>query len=619
MLTLHPLYHDHAVIHAKRPRICGSATPHAKIRVTLAGAHAQTEANAAGDWQVTFPPLPAGGPHALEVEAGSESIKAQDILLGNTWLGSGQSNMEWTLAMTKDCEEAIASAHDPLLRFFTVHRSSNPDGPVSQLDGHWVLCTPRNAENFSSVGYFFGRRLTAELQQPVGMIISAWGGSSIRQWLPLDLLDKRKIYQEFIEERKQAIAAQPDPEETEAHEDPGISPHAKDWATSNFEDWDWTPRKVPGQWQDEGWDFNGAVWFRQKVSVPLNWIGEDLEIYLGVVDDYDQTFINGTLIGATGKETDSWWTTPRHYRIPAHLFTDRTLHIAVRVFDIWGGGGIMGKVSIHCPKYPEQPAVHTATTWLAKPEIELPSRFPGGPPPAPAALWNGMMHPLAGASLDGVLWYQGESDVDRSSLYPLMLADWIQSMRRHFDDPTLPCGIVQLANFHEPEHEPSEHPWAYLREAQRHAARSISHCGLVLAIDAGEADDIHPRDKKTVGERLALWALHDCYGKNAICHSGPACHSIWTENHGIRCHFVHAEGLRMRGNAMRGFDLLDSDGEWHHADQVQIAGDTVWARSSRVTEPLAVRYAWQANPATTLENLAGLPAIPFREFILAQP
>jgi sialate O-acetylesterase len=611
MPTLHPLFTHHAVVSAKRPRIRGTATPGLTVTVTIAGRTVTATADASGNWLAEFPALPPGGPHTLTARDASGEVSAHDLFLGGVWLGSGQSNMEWSLALTKDSEPDIQAANVPLLRVFTVTKAQQLDGPKHTLTGRWQVCTPQEAPSISAIAYFFGRKMVAETGLPFGMVVSAWGGSCIAPWLPESTLDSRPEYAGFLEDVRQARTETVEESEYKPHEDPGIAAHAADWAGPGFDDSAWAQLLVPGQWQNEGWAFNGAVWFRRTIEIPPEWVGRDLELYLGVVDDFDRTFVNGTLVGAMGPETPCWWATPRHHKVPAALVNVTTLHVAVRVFDIWGNGGITGAVTLSLPDDPKAPRISLRGSWRARAELKLPLRSPGGPALAPTVLWNAMIHPLIGLGLDGFLWYQGESDVGRARLYQRLLSDLIRVWRHAFDAPELPFGIVQLANYMERKTEPGDDPWAELREAQRRVAATVPACGLAVAIDAGEADDIHPRYKRVVGERLALWAMHSVHGRRDLACSGPLYAEHWAEGDGIRVRFVHAAGLRVRGDGLRGFQIAGLDRRWVWA-QAEIRGDTVFVRSPQVSRPLAVRYAWQANPETTLENAAGLPASPFR-------
>ncbi len=611
MPTFHPLCSDHAVISSARARIHGTATPGTSVTVTLAGVSVLTTTGNDGRWLAEFPALPPGGPHTLSARDASGEVIATDILLGEVWLGSGQSNMEYNLSQTKETEADIAASHETLLRVFMVVKASHSAGPLTTLSGRWQVSNPREAGTLSAVAYYFGRKMVAETGLPFGIIVSAWGGSSIAPWLPEATLHTRPEYAAFVAELAQIRATAIPADQYKQYEDPGIAAHAANWSSPDLNDADWTLLNVPGQWQDEGWGFNGAVWYRRTVEIPADWVGHDLELYLGIVDDFDRTFVNGTQVGAMGIETPNWWSTPRYHTVPAALVTSATLHLAVRVFDIWGGGGIMGNVTLRPVGQPDAKPVALSGRWRAKAELELPRRFPGGPALAPSVLWNAMIAPLLGTSFNGILWYQGESDTERARLYQRLLTDLINTWRDAFDAPELPFGIVQLANYMARKTSPSEDSWAALREAQRRVALHVPACGLATVIDAGEADDIHPRYKRTVGERLALWALHQAYGYTALPYSGPQPAELWPDADGLRIRFTHATGLRVRGDGLRGFQLLTTDGTWHWADTATIANDTVFVQATVAPEPVAVRYAWQSNPETTLENAAGLPASPF--------
>lgn len=611
MLRLHPLCSEYAVLSARHPRVFGSSAPGELVSVQFAGQTVQGKADVEGHWRAEFPALPAGGPHTLTARDSSGEVCARDLLIGDVWLGSGQSNMEWPLSLVKDSDADLADADEPRLRIFMVGKAQDAFGPAATLGGLWLVSTPQAAAAFSAVGYFFGRRFIAGTERPCGIIVSAWGGSAIAPWLPEATLSSRPEYASFLAELAQGRAQPTSADQDQPHQDPGIAPHAAGWSALDLDHSAWTFLPVPGPWQDHGWAFNGAVWFRRTVEIPTAWIGHALELHLGTVDDCDLTFVNGVFIGGIGNETPNWWSTPRNHVIPAELVTGPTLTLAVRVFDNWGNGGIMGNVRLRPLDSSDHHSLNLTGRWLAKSECELSLRSPSGPAVVPSSLWNAMVHPLLGVGLDGVLWYQGESDVGRARLYSRLLTDLINTWRAAFDAPELPFGIVQLANFQDRVSEPVEALWAELREAQRHVAATIPACGLASAIDAGEADDIHPRYKKIVGQRLALWALRQVQGRTELIYSGPLPAECWPESQGLRVRFIHAVGLRVRGEALRGFTLQDAHGCWHQADLAVIEGDTVFLSADVAPSPVAVRYAWQTNPETTLENAAGLPASPF--------
>jgi sialate O-acetylesterase len=613
MISLHPLCGDHAVLSARQPCVLGRAEPGAEVSVSLAGQHRRTTADSAGLWRAEFPALSPGGPHTIVAQDGyGRSATARDVLLGDVWLASGQSNMEWSLALTRDSAADIAAASEPRLRYFTVSRAHSPLAPAAELRGEWRVCSPETAADMSAVAYYFARRLIAGTNVPCGAIVSAWGGSSIDVWLPESALKARPEYATFVERLAQERARPHDPDALLPHCDPGVSEAAATWSEIACDDSAWETLHLPGLWQNAGWACNGAMWFRSKIQLPRSWQGRELELHLGVVDDHDQTFVNGERIGGIGAETPNWWKAQRIHRVPPHLTAHGELLIAIRVFDIWGDGGVLGPIELHAVGFPGATPLALGGLWRARAELELPLRSPNGPQLAPAGLWNGMIAPLTGVSLDGVLWYQGEADVTRAVLYPRLLSDLIAAWRAAFRSRELPFGIVQLAAYLPRKPEPSEDDWAELREAQRLVALHTPRCGLAVAIDAGDADDIHPRHKRPVGERLALWALRERKGAPATGYSGPLPAEAWLEQDSVCVRFAHAQGLRSRETTLSGFELRGADGIWRRAVEAEIRGDTVLVRGAKASAPCAVRYAWQANPEAPLENGDGLPASPFR-------
>lgn len=610
MPTLHPLFGDHAIIASHRPRIHGKADPGETVTVSLGSWESKTVADPNGRWSATFPSLPAGGPYLLTAKDRGGEVTSSDVWIGDVWLGSGQSNMEWSLALIKETEADRAQAPLPLLRFFTVPRVSIPFGPQKTLSGKWEVVTPQTVGEMSAVAFYFGRELVKATQRPIGMVVSAWGGSPIACWLPEETLQKRPEYASFLAELEAGRTKDFDPDADKPHKDVGISAEASTWMNPDVDDQNWDVLTVPGLWQNQGWNFNGTVWYRKTVEIPSSWVGCDLWLDLGAIDDFDQTWVNGILVGATGMETPSWWAFPRRYRVPREAITGTRVVIAVRVFDQWGNGGMLGNPTLAPMAESGTAPLVLQGIWRARVEKKLPLRAPMGQI-WPSSLWNGMIAPLQGVSFTGVIWYQGEADTERAILYRRLLNDLIVAWRSFFEEPEMPFGIVQLANYMERKDVPTESGWAELREAQRRVALTLPGCGLATAIDLGEAEDIHPRRKREVGDRLALWALHCVHGRKDLPYAGPLYAEHWREKNGIRIRFTHAEGLQVRGKELRGFQIAGMDRRWVWAE-AEIQGDTVFVSSPAVSTPVAVRYAWQANPEITLENAWGLPASSFR-------
>lgn len=607
MLTLHSLFNDNAVLQCEKPvSIRGTATPRAGIALHFAGLDQQIVAGNDGRWTIVLPALPAGGPHELVLESGDETLRHSGIMLGEVWLCAGQSNMEWTLGMLEGAERDIAEANDPLLRCFTVARLPANE-PAASLTGCWQMATPQLARDFSATAYFFGRCLRAATGRSVGLVVSAFGGTVIASWLPKTVLKSRPEYRTFLSENSTSREKAFIPHSYESR-----TPVATGWETVDLDETDWKTLPVPGYWQNHGWSHNGAVWYRRSMELPPHWRGREMTLELGACDDFDDTFVNGTRVGGIGPEAPSAYATRRVYVLPALLTATDRLTIAIRVFDHWGNGGIMGDSLLRCAEAPEE-TFSIAGNWKAKVEKALPLRAPGSGVP-PTLLYQGMIHPLVGFAVRGFLWYQGESDLAQAALYRRLLPDLIGAWRSLWGDPLLPFGIVQIANYQARSPRPGEDERAELRDAQLLAAQTVPATGLAVTIDVGESDNIHPRQKRPVGERLARWALAEVYGRPELPWSSPLPADHWTETPAIHVRFSHAgNGLRPRGGApLQGFQIAGSDRQWRWAEAIVIQADTVRVSARIVKEPVAVRYAWQSNPLCTLENSAGLPASPFR-------
>ena len=605
MLTLHPLLSDHAVFQRGKPiLIHGGATPGTDVQIAFAGESRTVSAEENGRWSVRFPARELGEGLELTVEGEGRVLRRTDLAIGEVWLCSGQSNMEWTLAMTPGTEDDIAAAEDPLIRVFTVFRTPAVE-PAAEPDGQWEVASPAKAGNFSAVAWFFARQLRARLGCPVGLLVPAFGGTQIACWLPQEVLDSRPEYAGLVGSHEGAAA-----EDLQPHTDEGRAPETAVWETCDTEAWE--TLEVPGMWQEQGWPLNGAVWYRKTVEVPADWRGRELILHFGACDDFDDTYVNGTRVGGMGTEAPSAYATKRLYPIPSAMSAEGRLVIAVRVFDQWGFGGIVKAASLRLADDPET-ALSLEGPWKAKVEKAFPLRTSSRPIP-PGVLYNGMIHPLLGAAIRGFLWYQGESDESRGALYRTLLPDLISAWRRRWNGPLLPFGIVQLANHKERTASPGESDWAEVRDAQLLAYRTVPATGLAVIIETGEADNVHPRRKKPVGERLARWALAEVYGKIDEPWHSPVAADHWIEDGAVFVRFVHVgEGLRSREDRpFAAFQIAGADRQWTWAQAEIVASDIIRVSAPEVAAPVAVRYGWQDNPDCLLENSAGLPASPFR-------
>ncbi|MBN2574304.1 MAG: hypothetical protein JXP73_07045 [Deltaproteobacteria bacterium] len=636
---------EHMVFQQGKPvRLVGTASPGEAIRASLAGgrgpaATATTKADENGRWSLALPGRPAGGPFALTV-AGSNTLTYGDLWSGEVWVAAGQSNMELPVGRAFGAEQAAADGCGGLRLFSVAHATAIT--PRAEGEGAWQACDPATAASFSAVAYYFGREIQRALAVPVGLILSSWGGTPAEAWTPRGALLGEPALRPLVEaldqsvrdpsKQKQRAQQLADWEAKSYRKDRGNRGEARGFARKGGGGPGWAKMKLPQTWESAGLPIDGAVWFRREVNVPEDWSGRDLLLSLGPLDDFDVTYWNGERVGATGADTPQHWRVPRRYPVPGRLVRPGKNAVAVRIFDHAGDGGFAGTA----PELNVRPAVQGATaapaapislagTWFYQVEARLgpaaidwdarPRLLGPDDPESPTVLWNGMVAPLAGLPVAGVIWYQGENNVGRAEQYRVLFPTLIRAWRAAWHAPALPFLFVQLPNY--AVASAAKTPalgtgaWAELREAQT-AALGQPRTAMVVTLDIGESGDIHPRNKQEVGRRLALAAARLVYGKEVIS-SGPIFASAARDGHAMRVRFSSAAGGLLTGDGLppKGFVIAGHDRVWRPAE-ARIEGDGVVVWSAQVLAPFAVRYGWADDPPNTLRNWAGLPAAPFR-------
>ena len=618
---LHPLFTDNVVLQrGTSDSIWGWTTPGALVTVRVAGKGAKAVAGADGKWLVKLPPLPVGGPYVLTV-SGPQTVTLKNVLVGDVWICSGQSNMEFGIGSTVNGPAEVAAASYPNLRLFTVAQRT-AFAPQATTRGQWQVCTPATIASqgtsygFSAVGYFFGRDLQQNLHVPIGLIQTAWGGTPAQSWASKEALLQQ--LPEFAPQIAQVVAASKitgtPAEQMEAwytQNDPGSR---AGWQNTTVDDSAWKAISLPGYFQDAGIPelsgINGVVWFRRTFDLSAGGAGAAV-LHLKA-DDYDTTWVNGTLVGATGGANSE-----RRYQIAASLLKPTGNVIAVRVLDTYGKGGLWGDPANLVLEAPGGRNVPLAGQWRCNLGIPLaqttllPADFLSNPY-NPTVLYNAMISPLTSFGIKGAIWYQGEANAGAPKQYqtllPTMIADW----RTRFGVGPFPFLIVQLAGYGQTHPQPADTNWVRLREAQLWTWEHVPQTGLAVTDDIGDPNDIHPKNKQEVGRRLALAAEAVAYGQK-IEYSGPLYRSMTVEGGAIRLHFTHLGGglVAKGGQKLTGFAIAGADGRFIWAD-AEIDGATIVVSSPAAPAPTAVRYAWDDNPAGNLYNQAGLPASPFR-------
>ncbi|MBW8847585.1 MAG: hypothetical protein JF607_21680 [Burkholderiales bacterium] len=615
-VRLAEVFGDHMVLQRDRPlRVWGQATPGKTLTVDLGGRTGTARVGADGRWRVQLAPLPAGGPHRLIVR-GDGTAALNDVLVGDVWLLGGQSNMEWPLAPTDTGPQEVASPQNAQLRHLRVplRASVKPEADIAPAP--WVVAEPGRVAEFSAIGYHFARQMQAVQGVPIGLINTAWGGSMLETWMSRDAAlrdpdlapavralpaDNAAFTAALGERMRPRVAAWQKGLPLDGVDTSG-------WSAAADIDADWPTLQAPGNWEGQGLaDVDGVVWMRKHVELKAAQAAGAAELHLAKVDDCDEVWVNGHKVGG-----QCGWEQARHYTLPAGLLRAGANWIAVRVTDTGGGGGIYGEAA-NLRLDTAAGTVSLVGPWRARVE-KLGAA--GGPVAnnAPALGHNGLIAPLQGLSVRGVLWYQGEENAGRAAAYADGFKRLIQDWRSQFADPDLPFLFVQLASWQPlADNRPDGNGWAELRASQA-AALALPHTGMATAIDVGDAVDIHPRNKRTVGQRLAALAMHEL-GLRTAPATGPRLTGHQGKGGEFELRFdTTAGGLRTArtGEPPRGFYVAGADRRWMPAE-ARLDGDRIVLRSAAVASPVAARYAWVNNASeANVVGGDGLPLPPLR-------
>ena len=629
-VVLPPVFTDHMVLQQQATvTFWGTASPGKKVTVTTSWdglSYSATASREDGGWSLKFDTPAYGGPYEITVADSRKPLVLKNILIGDVWICSGQSNMEMKIGdKVTGMRETLDRAKDYTnIRIFHVQNTTAtlPTDVIPVRHGGWQMCDAETIWDFSAAAYYFGRELNENLDIPIGLIETCWGGTLAEAWTSGESLRKMPYFASRVDEAA-SLPLTMEAREEKFHNDidrwreevkasdPAFTGGSLVWGAVDYQDSAWDVMDVPGFVQDVAIpNFSGYLWMRKTVDIPSSWAGKDITLDLAMIDDNDFTYFNGVEVGHT-----EGCLTHRHYEVPGSLVKAGKAVIAVRVMDTGGKGGIWGDKDRMFIALSETEQIPLAGPWKYKVAMKL-SEAPELPVNTareanyPTFLFNAMIYPLLRVPIKGAIWYQGEANVSRSlqyqTLLPLMIQDWRKAWGINF-----PFYIAQLANYQAVQTGPEESEWAELREAQLVATR-LENTGLAVLIDIGEAADIHPKNKAEVGRRLALNALALTYGKD-IPYSGPIYSSYMIEGSSMRISFDHTDGgLRTSGgSALEGFYMAGADHVFHKAKAV-IEGSSVVVSCPEVEFPTSVRYGWANNPVCNLYNGAGLPASPFR-------
>ena len=609
------IFSDNMVIQRDIPvKIWGWADAGEKVSISYNGQKLTAKADKNGVWSITLKPMKFGGPFDMVIKAKNEII-LKNTLIGDVWICGGQSNIEFPVNQLENASDEISSANFPGIRLFTVPKQIS-EKPLENIDdAKWEVCSPATISSFSAVGYFFGKNLCNHLNVPVGLISSNWGGTNIETWTGLDAMEQFDEYKQSIEEMKKKDFSKIEKNLSKLQAiwnkkiETDDSGKIQKWFLPETNFSGWKDMKLPQFWEKAGLpDVDGVVWFKMEFELTSKETLNDIKISLGKIRDADQTYLNGELVGETYN-----YTAMRNYSVAAKFLKPGKNILVIRVINYGWEGGFWGDAKdmyVDVNGFKKSLAID----WKYKLGISLPSPFVVlEPNKYPSMLYNSMISPLTSFGIKGVIWYQGETNVNNAFKYRNLLSGMINDWRKHWDEGNFPFLIVQLPNY-DAIGNGDGGDWPLLRESQAIAVAQVPNTGMAITIDVGESKNIHPKNKLDVGYRLYLVARKIAYNENLV-YSGPTYKSMKIEGNKIEIEFDNiGSGLYVKDKYgyINGFCIAGDDKKFHWA-KAYIDGNRAVVHNDTIQNPVAVRYAWLNDPSDiNLYNKEMLPAAPFR-------
>ena len=629
-VKLPALFADHMMLQRDMAApVWGQADAGEAVTVSIEGQNKTATADAAGKWRVKLDPLHVGAPLTMTVK-GKNTLTVSDILVGEVWLASGQSNMDYALGWDAQINaDALANANDPQLRYFRAPHIGNLE-PQSDVPAKWEVATNDAVKNWSAVAFYFAKNLREKLGVPVGILHSSYGGTEAEPWTSREALDSDPMFKAVAEQKIAAMKSFPADAAAfgpkleawiaqNGEQDKGNSGLEKGWNKPDFDDAGWKEIQLPTNLTQLEQKSGGVFWYRKSFVLPAD-ATKDFNLNMGGLSGAGAVYFNGVELVENNPQP-AFASDRRTYRVPKELIRAGAANtLAVRQYALTPNDYFWEPIQnfnlpISDPKSLGNNWKFEVEQSFAVPTSDAIKSVPKYPAAAiqntPSALFNAMINPLIPYAMRGAIWYQGESNTSRPieyrKLLPLLISDW----RARWGQGNFPFYIVQLANYGTVRPQPSESNWALLREAQAMTAAGVPNSGLATAIDIGDSANIHPKNKLDVGKRLALVALNRTYGQKTE-DAGPTYDGMKIEGNAIRLKFSHAAGLTAKDGPPKYFAIAGDDRKFVWAD-AKIDGDSVVVSSPLVAHPSAVRYAWADSPeGVNLYNGAGLPALPFR-------
>jgi len=613
------IFGDHMVIQRDRPvPVWGWSSPKEKLVLSFNQQKKEVIADRNGKWRVNLDPEAAGGPYILKVE-GKNSLIFHDVMVGEVWICSGQSNMEFELKSARNANNEIMNSGYSEIRHIKIPLSLSSMAKEDIQPSAWNVCSPKTAGDFTAVGYFFAREIVKRLHVPVGLINSTWGGTMVEAWTSHAAFENSpefksiinsvpdKDFEVMMKEHRNKLENQ-----VKLLQKNIIDTFPEtNWKMPDYNNQTWPKISVALNWENQQLgldDLDGIVWYRKEIFLDENAINKPVTLSLGKIDDNDETYVNGIWVGSSKN-----WAENRAYRVPVGIFKTGKNIIAVRVEDTGGGGGFYGDSSAVYLKS-EDGFISLSDNWRFR-IAKITRNVSGvGPNDYPSLLFNAMINPLIPYGIRGVLWYQGEANTGRAFQYrtafPLMINDW----RQHWDEGNFPFYFVQLASFNSDNGNSLQgSTWAELREAQTRTL-SLPATGMSVTTDIGESNDIHPKNKQDVGLRLAAIAMNNIYNQpEEYC--GPVYESMSVLGDKVILSFTHTgSGLIVKDKYgyLRGFEIAGSDHHFYYAKAI-LQNNKVIVYANEVSKPESIHFAWADDAGdANLYNKEGFPAVPFR-------
>jgi len=630
-VRLPKIFSNNMILQREQPaRFWGWASKNEKVKVELAGKTIISKAKNDGTWQVEFPAFQAGGPYTISISGEKNKIVLENVLFGDIWVCSGQSNMEFMLKQAKNSESEISNANYDKIRLLKISRASANLPKTDLTDEQWKVCSSTTTPDFSAVSYFFGRDVFQSINVPIGLISTSWGGSKIESWMDIESLEVLPQNMQHIQEIKK------DPAYT-YHKKDSLQKVQNEWYdrfykssayinekgvlnrnTKFFDASDWHHVKMKNYLEDAGMDVHyGITWYKKSLDMPESFLGKDLEINLGWISEVSVIFFNNQKIGGRDYRGSEC-----RFTIPSSLVKQSANEIIVCALNESGKTGFWGPVPLSLSVLNSSVNISLEDSWLVK---QLDNTDDGKKSGRPAGtvfesqdfsfLYNGMISPLTKLPVKGFIWYQGESNSSQPEEYRVLLSTMIQSWRTKWGIKEAPFFIVQLANYGIPEVQPVLSDWARLMEVQNIVPKEVANTGTITINDIGDANNIHPNNKQVVGYRLSLLARRFTYNELKLVYSGPTFKSMKIEGQHIIISFNNIGGglvCNNKYNYLNNFAIAGSDNVFHWA-KAFIQGDNVIVYSDEVSNPVNVRYAIDKSPVdVNFYNRAGLPAVMFR-------